>query len=500
VIHLTSPPRARLAVLLLCSLSLLACNADPTTENAADGTSVGVAPRIPTVSVSAGTPVAFSVTDAAGSAIAWSALNAVDDRSDAPIIDSSGLFRATGAGRFLVLATRGDEHALAYVSVTEGTATDAVPVTLSFAAPRSASLPKRMNLSLSEFWIESSPDTLHLAPGSATRLAVIGRSADGSRWNIRPEWKATAGSVSDSGDFTAPTAEGRYAVIVTRQGDIQTDTSIVIVGAGSGDSISAPTPAAPTVDTPVPSVPAVTTACTNEPAGYRRVIDAPWNQLPALNPQMSSEGFTYFAGQNATLSLEQDPSAPASAASVLRVLYPKGFVGGYGPSKFSTGNLRPNAGNLYVCFWFKVSPNWTTMGHTITKFFFVMQEGSGMAHAVIAHGQDDHMYLKSLLQFADDRMNYNLGENFTAANDIGGGAWHKVEVLWEANTPGVRNGGFRQWVDGQLTGSDQSAYWFVAGLQPYWDSMWFEPTFGTPNNIVPADQSWYLDQMVVSVK
>jgi len=502
VIHLTSPPRVRLAVLLLCSVSLLACSADPTSQNAADGTSVGVTPRIPTVSVSAGTPVVFSVTDAGGSAIAWSALSTADGRASSPIIDSSGLFRAHDAGRYLVVATRGDQHAFAYVAVSEGVAADAsVPVALSFAAPRSP-LDKRMNLSLSEFWIESSPDTVRLAPGGATRLTVVGRSADGTRWNIRSEWRATAGTVSDSGEYVAPAAAGRYGVIVTRQGDIQTDTSIVVVGAGSADSAAAPgpIPTGTTVSTPVPATPVVTTACSNEPAGYRRVIDAPWNQMPALNPQLSSEGFTYFPGQNSTLSLVQDPTAPASASSVLQVLYPKGFVGGYAPSKFATGNLRPNSGNLFVCFWFKVSPNWTTMGHTISKFFFVMQEGSGMAHAVIAHGQDDHMYLKSLLQYSDDRMNYNLGENFTAANDIGGGSWHKVEVLWEANSPGMRNGGFKQWVDGQLTGSDQSAYWFVAGLQPYWDSLWFEPTFGTPYNTVPADQSWYLDQMVVSVK
>ncbi|MFL5506025.1 MAG: hypothetical protein ACJ8AU_04025, partial [Gemmatimonadales bacterium] len=351
-------------------------------------------------------------------------------------------------------------------------------------------------------WIESSPDSVLLAPGGSVKLSVIGRSADGASWSIRPEWKATGGTVTDSGQYTAPATAGVHRVVATRQGDIQTDTTVLIVGEGASlsDSVSAPAPtpeSSPT--TPLPPT-SVTTACTNQPAGYRRVIDAPWNELPSRMPELSSEGFTYFNEQIPTLSIVQDPTAPASAPSIMEMRYPKGFVGGFGPSKFATGNLRPNTGNLYVCFWFKVSPNWTTMGHSITKFFYVKQEGSGLAHAVIAHGQDDHMYLKSLLQYPDDRLNYNIGESFVPANDIGGGGWHKVEVLWEANTPGERNGGFRQWVDGQLTGSDQTAYWFLGGLQPYWDSLWFEPTFGTPYNIVPADQSWYLDQMVVSVK
>ena len=507
MIHLTSPPLARLATILLATFAFSACHSDLSNQNPADGAAVDAPPsRIPSATIAPGAPLSFLVDGVGTAAVAWSALGEANARDADGSIDSTGVFRATRAGRYLIMAARGDAHALAYVTVTEdasGAGAAAAPVTLSFAAPRTASLDKRLNLSLSDFWIESSPDSVVLAPGGSAQLSVIGRSADGARWSIRPDWTATGGTVTDSGRYTAPATAGVHRVVATRQGDIQTDTTVVVVGDGAGrsDSVGAPAPTpGSSPSAPLPAPTSVTTACTNEPAGYRRVIDAPWNMLPVRQPEVSSEGFTYFNEQIPTLSIVQDPTAPASAPSIVEMRYPQGFVGGFGPSKFATGNLRPNAGNLYVCFWFKVSPNWTTMGHSITKFFYAKQEGSGLAHAVIAHGQDDHMYLKTLLQYPDDRLNHNLGESFVPANDIGGGGWHKVEVLWEANTPGERNGGFRQWVDGQLTGSDQTAYWFLGGLQPYWDSLWFEPTFGTPYNIVPADQSWYLDQMVVSVK
>jgi hypothetical protein len=500
MIHLTSPPHVRLAVLLLATLSFSGCNSDPSTQDAHAGASVDDAPRsVPSVTVASGAPVHFVIDDADTDSVTWSALSAADADGEGASIDAVGMFRATRAGRYLVMAARGGAHALAYVTVTEDASTGAAaaPVTLSFEGSRTASRDKRLNLSLSEFWIEVTPDSVSLAPGEKRQLTVVGRSADGTRWTIWPEWEATGGSISSTGEYTAPTTISNHRVIVTRHGDIQTDTSIVTVGVGLVDTAAASPPLVPTA--PAPASP-TTTACLNEPPGYRRVIDTPWNTLPTKQPGTSDEGFTYFHDQIPTLSIVQDAAAPVSGSSVLEYRYPQGFVGGYAPSKFATRGLWPNEGNLYVCFWIRVSPNWTTLGAAGVKFFYAVQEGSGLAHALLARGENNHLYVNSLLQYRDDRLNYNLGESGAPADDISGGGWHKVEVLWEANTPGQRNGAYRQWVDGELTGTSQEALWFLAGNTPRWDVLWFESTYGSPNEVIPSDQSWYLDQMVVSVK
>jgi hypothetical protein len=280
VIRITSPPSARRAFVLLCALSLAACGGEPSAESPTTTASEGGTGTTARVTARVGTEVRFIITHDNGDPVSWSVLTAADARPGAATIDASGGFRAVDAGHFLVIATRGAERAFAHV-VASGDAplaSSSGPIALSFAGPRASRSDGRMSLSLSEFWIESSPDTVRLSTGASVRLKVVGRSADGATWSIRPDWQASGGTVSDSGLYTAPAVDGRYVVVVTRDGDIQTDTSVVVVGAGLGDSSAVPVPAPSDgnpAGMPVPSVPATTTACTNEPAGYRRIIDAP---------------------------------------------------------------------------------------------------------------------------------------------------------------------------------------------------------------------------------
>ena len=61
--------------------------------------------------------------------------------------------------------------------------------------------------------------------------------------------------------------------------------------------------------------------CDNQPAGYTMAFDTPWNVLPVLQPEWSSEGYHFYAGQGSTLSIVQVPEksgfwAHASVATV----------------------------------------------------------------------------------------------------------------------------------------------------------------------------------------
>jgi len=334
-----------------------------------------------------------------------------------------------------------------------------------------------------DFWIEVTPDTVTATPGDTLQFTALGHSADGAQWTVRTVWQASAGSVSETGSYVTPDTAGTYRVVATRVGDVQADTAIVRVAPASG-AVTA----------------AVTTGCTNEPAGYRRVATASWDQLPGRQPEVSSDYMTYFHDQIPTLSIVQDAAAPASPSSVLRVLYPAGFRGGESPSRWGTSSLGENGGNLYVCLWIRYDPWWSTEGITMDKLFYVHQNDSRLNHAMVALGEYNDLFIHALLQFPTATPHYNIGQVKSAENNVAGGGWHKVEVVWEANVPGQRNGRYRHWVDDRLIATADDAYWFEGGNTPHWDTVWFDPIYGRTESVIPRDQSWYMDQTVVSVK
>jgi hypothetical protein len=248
-------------------------------------------------------------------------------------------------------------------------------------------------------------------------------------------------------------------------------------------------------------LPETTRTCDNEPAGFTRAIDAPMNVLPALTPNVSAEGMVHWPNQIRTLFIEQSSSAPISPGSVLRVVYLRGQNGGESPSRWGTRSLPANTGSLYVCAWVRFMPGWSSNGNAGTKFF-ATRGPAGTNHVVgfDAGADHSHNYVYSTPQFNDINFSYNLGQVATPENDIAGGGWHKIEVLWEANTPGQRDGGYRHWVDGRLIAAATDAWYFLAGQTPRWDSIWFDPTFGGGVNTVPFDQFWEMDHFVASVR
>ena len=182
------------------------------------------------------------------------------------------------------------------------------------------------------------------------------------------------------------------------------------------------------------------------------------------------------------------------------MLYPLGFQGGESPSRWGTSGLGENAGNLYVCMWVKFDPWWSTEGITMDKLFYVHQNDSHLNHAMVALGEYNDLFVHALLQYPEDWKDYNIGQVKTAENNVAGGGWHKIETIWEANTPGQRNGRYRHWVDDRLIASADDAYWFEGGHVPHWDTVWFDPVYGRSDTFIPRDQSWYMDATVVSVK
>ena len=145
------------------------------------------------------------------------------------VVDTAGAFTAPGsAGTYKVVLKRfGDDLA------------DTATVTVGDGGGSTATTP-------GDFHIEVEPDSVALAPGRATRFAAVGVS-ENSRFSVRVNWRATSGSISADGDYTAPSTAGRYQVVATREGDTLADTSTVVVTSGgiTTDPAPAPAPIAP---------------------------------------------------------------------------------------------------------------------------------------------------------------------------------------------------------------------------------------------------------------
>jgi hypothetical protein len=271
----------------------------------------------------------------------------------------------------------------------------------------------------------------------------------------------------------------------------------------SVDGLDPESPVTPT-DPPDETIPlrASTHTCDNQPSGYTKAFESGMDQLPLKAPAASSDGFSYYDNQITTLSVQQSSSAPMSPSSVLRVLYPRGFRGGSAPSRWSTKPLPSNTGSIYTCLWARFSQNWTSNGNVGTKLYFV-RGANTTNHVVVAEAGSNwlHAYIYTALQFGTGGpISSNVGQIESPANDISGGGWHKIEVLWGANTPGQKDGDYLQWIDGVQIAERHDVEWFAPGQVPEWTYIWFDPTYGGGTHIVPHDEFIEFDHFYAAVK
>jgi hypothetical protein len=260
-------------------------------------------------------------------------------------------------------------------------------------------------------------------------------------------------------------------------------------------------PQPPIVDAPVGPPVAATRTCDNRPADYAVALDVPWNALPVVRPGVSSEGFMFFPDQANTLSLVDVPDAPLSPTKALRIGFPRGHAGGGAPSRWgSSPEFPPNGGSVYVCVWLRMSANYSNNGNVGTKLFFIRDPWNNHYVGLASPDQDRAAFVMTGLQFRNGALSTNVGQVSTPGDNVSGGGWHKIEVVWQANTPGQKDGRYRQWVDGALMSQSNAVMWFLAGQVPHWTSIWFDPTFGGGLNPVPHDQWIDLDHLVVALK
>ena len=122
----------------------------------------------------------------------------------------------------------------------------------------------------SGFWIEVLPSTLSLSPGGKQQFTAVGRTLSRT-YSVNVNWRATGGSITSKGYYTAPSTSGSYRVIATRVGDVQSDTTVVTVGTGS----TAPPPSTPTLSSVVltPATTSLATGATQQFTAVGKMSD-----------------------------------------------------------------------------------------------------------------------------------------------------------------------------------------------------------------------------------
>jgi hypothetical protein len=147
----------------------------------------------------------------------------------------------------------------------------------------------------------------------------------------------------------------------------------------------------------------------------------------------------------------------------------------------------------------RLSADWSNNGNVGTKLFFIRDPWNNHYVGFDSPDRNRDAFLMTGLQFRGGQAS-NLGQVQTPSNSVAGGGWHKIEILWQANWPGLRDGRYRQWVDGVLTAQSNQVMFFMAGQTPGWTSIFFDPTFGGGLNPVPHDQWIDIDHLVVALK
>jgi hypothetical protein len=314
-----------------------------------------------------------------------------------------------------------------------------------------------------------------LTVGQTTRASVVFLDKYGNTLTRTVGWSSSAptvASVSATGVVTALTA-GTASIIATHNGHTGSAT-LTVTGTGS-------TPPPP----PAGGV--------NEPSGMTLISDRAFNSLNESS---------MWEDENPAV-IVSDATAPASPSKIWRAVYPKGFVGGSGPA--NSWLYMPRKRTVYVRWYFKYSSNW--YGNTasgINKMFYVWTGGKIPTMVIEASGSGTgplklRMAGQEIVKGGSgygDASNPDWPQNLRPGFEISRGQWHKAAILLVGNTSGTANGSFDAWIDGNHL-THFTNIQFVSG-DALWGDINVDPVYGGGASVVPATQTWDLDDFYIS--
>ena len=283
-------------------------------------------------------------------------------------------------------------------------------------------------------------------------------------------------------------------------------TNLTLTGAGSyvlqfGASYLSSVTSATIAVSGTLTAPSPSGACANEPTGYTRFHEQPWDAAPIRNVQSPLGWIDDGGNGGSAFSIVSDPTSlfPSTNHNVIAGKFAQGSPGGSAPfyvyKPFGTGEQFRN---MYICVYVKHDANFdNTNGNAGTKFLWPAGDQVGGAMTYTSH-DGPNMDFAMIQQGPVDRY---LGANLnpTAALVVNRrGQWMVYEMLLKANTNNsTANGELHMWIDGVKTHQYANVNWQMGGSRT-WQSLAWNPTYGGGLNPVPRDQYQYLDHVRIS--
>ena len=236
----------------------------------------------------------------------------------------------------------------------------------------------------------------------------------------------------------------------------------------------------------------------NEPAGYTKVTDHPFNTLTNSD---QSEAFLWT--DNLGMSIVTDATAPQSPSNVIQEQYPAGFSGGSASGSIEYDHIQDmvaGATKLYLAMWYKLSANFQGQSTATNKLFllwyanvpaiFISNEGVG-AGTLTVTPRIQHNSLD-----ARD----NLPQNVGSAGDATcvRGQWNLLELVLLMNTPGTKNGTWQQWLNGKMTHNYTDVGFAATGDPHVWQFIGLDPIWGGLGDTVTNTMDIWWDELYCS--
>lgn len=358
---------------------------------------------------------------------------------------------------------------------------------------------------VSTLQIVVSPATVSLAPGASQQFTAIG-TRSGTNYTVRIVWRATGGSITSTGRYTAPSAAGSYRVIGMREGDVIADTSIVTVtGSGTGGGGTGGGGSASLVN-----------ECSRARPEWIWCDDFDTDRLARYFEYDKAGGrFTRQAGlgNGGSSAMRAVYSTAAQTTSgALHLAFGRTPQPYFKPVDAGTTNYR----EVYWRIFVRYPSNWQGGGADKLSRATSFVSSSSWAQAMIAHvwsGGDapasDYLFVdpasgtdasgKVLTTTYNDFnhlrwLGHAQGKKavFSAALRT---TWHCVEAHARLNDAGKSNGLFELWVDGQPDASRSGLNW-VGSYSAYGINAVFIENYWNKGS--PVVQERYLDNFVVS--
>ncbi len=406
--------------------------------------SVSVSPASATLAVGATQQLSATTRDGnnnvlTGRVISWSSSNTSIAR-----VSTSGLVTAVAAGSATITAT------------SEGqTGTSAITVNTPPPVPVGS--------------VSVSPSSATITVGGTQQLSATTRDANGNVLTGRVvSWSSGNTAIATVNSNTGlVTAVAVGTIQVTATSETKTGTASITVQA-----------------VPPPPPP----GSSNEPSGMTMIRDRDFSALQDASWDTDN-----------ILSIVQDPTAPKSPSSVIRVTFPTGFAGG--SSNGHTGTQWGGGSRiLYISYWMKYSSNWWGHNTGINKQAYAwVTEGGGYTPFVMEAEGTDNGPLKPrpILQ----RMivgDGNYEPNLVPSATIQRGQWFHIECVLTGNTSGSANGAMDIYLDGVHVTSVGGLQWTNGTTS--WNIFELYPVWGGIGDVVPATMTADWDHVYLSGK